>query len=69
MSNKLKSLFKKLSKFGYQVRSKADAHYDPVCGMKATGELISSSNLGQTYYFCSDHCKRQFDANPANFIS
>ena len=39
---------------------------DPVCGMqiepaKAAGK---SGYKGKTYYFCSDHCKRTFDANP-----
>ena len=40
---------------------------DPVCGMKidsasAAGE---SQHDGQTYYFCSADCKRQFDNDPA----
>lgn len=39
---------------------------DPVCGMqidpaKAAGK---SDHKGKTYYFCSDHCKKTFDANP-----
>ena len=39
---------------------------DPVCGMeidpaKAAGK---SDYKGKTYYFCSDHCKKTFDANP-----
>ena len=39
---------------------------DPVCGMdvdpaKAAGK---SDYKGKTYYFCSDYCKKQFDANP-----
>ena len=39
---------------------------DPVCGMtidaaKAAGK---SEYKGTTYYFCSDHCKKTFDANP-----
>jgi YHS domain-containing protein len=39
---------------------------DPVCGMridpaKAAGK---SEYKGTTYYFCSDYCKRTFDANP-----
>jgi len=39
---------------------------DPVCGMqidpaKAAGK---SDYNGKTYYFCSDRCKKTFDANP-----
>jgi YHS domain-containing protein len=38
---------------------------DPVCGMqidpaKAAGK---SDYKGKTYYFCSDNCKKTFDAN------
>jgi len=39
---------------------------DPVCGMtidpsKAAGK---SEHKGTTYFFCSDHCKKTFDADP-----
>ena len=39
---------------------------DPVCGMdvdpvKAAGK---SEHKGKVYYFCSEHCKKRFDANP-----
>lgn len=42
---------------------------DPVCGMqvdpkKAAGQ---SEYEGHTYYFCSDGCKKKFDANPAQY--
>ncbi|HVK03058.1 MAG TPA: heavy metal translocating P-type ATPase [Armatimonadaceae bacterium] len=42
---------------------------DPVCGMEidpaaAAGE---SRHGGATYYFCSDACKRTFDADPARY--
>ncbi len=42
---------------------------DPVCGMqvdpqKAAGQ---SEYQGQNYYFCSDGCKKKFDANPAQY--
>ncbi len=44
---------------------------DPVCGMdvdpaKAAGK---SEYKGKTYYFCSDHCKKQFDANPEAILA
>ncbi|MGQ9634659.1 MAG: YHS domain-containing protein [Bryobacteraceae bacterium] len=43
---------------------------DPVCGMqidpaKAAGK---SEYKGQTFYFCSDHCKRKFDAAPESYV-
>ncbi len=43
---------------------------DPVCGMtidpaKATNK---SEYKGTTYYFCSDHCKKTFDANPEDVL-
>ena len=39
---------------------------DPVCGMtidpaKAAGK---SEYKGTTYFFCSEHCKKTFDADP-----
>jgi RND family efflux transporter MFP subunit len=45
---------------------------DPVCGMDLGGaQALSapwkSDYQGQTYYFCSEQCKQQFDGNPAQF--
>ena len=42
---------------------------DPVCGMDVTPETAAgkSEYKGQTYYFCSPGCKRQFDQNPQQF--
>ena len=39
---------------------------DPVCGMEidAAKTAFHSEYKGQTYHFCSDHCKRTFDSNP-----
>ena len=44
---------------------------DPVCGMqidpaKAAGK---SDYKGKTYYLCSDHCKKTFDANPDTILN
>jgi RND family efflux transporter MFP subunit len=46
---------------------------DPVCGMevdrsdaKTAGR--TSQYRGTTYYFCSDHCKKQFDKEPAKHL-
>ncbi len=39
---------------------------DPVCGMQldAAKTTLKSDYKGKTYYFCSDYCKKTFDANP-----
>ena len=44
---------------------------DPVCGMMLdSSEAAGQSQYqGQTYYFCSPEEKRQFDANPAQYVS
>lgn len=68
MENKIKSLIKKLTRFGYKVISKDKKNIDPVCGMEATSDFFKTSYRGIDYYFCSLHCKDKFDANPDNFI-
>ena len=43
---------------------------DPVCGMMVdpnTAPATSEYN-GQTYYFCSFGCKKDFDANPDKYL-
>src|SRR6516164_3190968 len=39
---------------------------DPVCGAPLYEEEVAgrSEHLGETYYFCSQHCKMEFDDNP-----
>ncbi|MCR4274694.1 MAG: YHS domain-containing protein [Candidatus Campbellbacteria bacterium] len=41
---------------------------DPVCGMKSTSDLFESDYRGKIYYFCSEHCKNQFDGNPSTYV-
>ena len=46
---------------------------DPVCGMevdraKAKAAGRTSQYREATYYFCSDHCKKQFDKEPAKYL-
>lgn len=43
---------------------------DPVCEMKVNSENPPAKTLyqGQTYYFCSDLCKRLFEREPAKYI-
>ena len=47
---------------------------DPVCGMvvdpeesRAAGRV--SEHKGRMYYFCTDMCKKRFDANPGAFLA
>ena len=39
---------------------------DPVCGMQVEKEHAPATAVvaGQPYWFCSDHCKHRFDAEP-----
>ncbi len=41
---------------------------DPVCGMSVKDNSISSAYEGQSYSFCSEHCREKFGVNPADFI-
>ncbi len=43
---------------------------DPVCGMDVTPETAAgkSEYKGQTYYFCSNGCKRSFDKDPEKYL-
>lgn len=43
---------------------------DPVCGMEIDPQsaIATREHLGQTYYFCSESCMNQFDADPHNFV-
>jgi hypothetical protein len=40
---------------------------DPVCGMRTDGEEPNVTRDGETYYFCSEHCKRTFESDPEEF--
>jgi len=44
---------------------------DPVCGMEIEppAALATRQYQGQTFYFCSANCVKQFDANPARFAA
>lgn len=47
-----------------------EAATDPVCGMRInrSAAAASASYLGHPYYFCSDTCWQQFDADPKDFV-
>ncbi len=53
--------------------ARAPAHaeaVDPVCGMTVVVQAAPTSLYdGMTYYFCCDHCRMRFDADPARFAS
>lgn len=44
---------------------------DPVCGMAIKPQSAAGSHeyRGSTYYFCSPHCLKTFQAEPARFLS
>ena len=43
---------------------------DPVCGMQvdSTAAAATSEYKGKKYYFCSAHCKKEFDKNPQKYV-
>jgi xanthine dehydrogenase accessory factor len=43
---------------------------DPVCGMTVAIEGAKETAVyeGVTYYFCGAHCRRRFEADPAQFV-
>ena len=42
---------------------------DPVCGMnvREDNKSLRSEYKGQSYYFCSDKCRQEFDRNPSKY--
>ncbi len=44
---------------------------DLVCGMDVDPAKVAGSSeyKGETYYFCSANCKRQFDENPDRYVN
>ena len=49
----------------------ANTVHDPVCGMDILpNEAAGTSEYkGQTYYFCSMGCKRDFDQDPEKYLT
>lgn len=43
---------------------------DPVCGMEVTPITAEaqSEHEGLTFYFCSETCKKAFDADPLRYL-
>lgn len=47
----------------------ADLH-DPVCGASVTAESPwKAQHMGTDYFFCSQHCRDTFEAQPEHFVS
>jgi len=44
---------------------------DPVCGMEVDTEKAKfvAAYKGKVYYFCSQHCKKKFEANPEYYLT
>jgi uncharacterized protein len=41
---------------------------DPVCGMKVDrSKALTAEHAGRTYFFCSEHCRSQFQADPDGY--
>ena len=43
---------------------------DPICKMVVDERIAEykSQYKGKTYYFCSAGCKKEFEANPENYV-
>ncbi|GIW53588.1 MAG: hypothetical protein KatS3mg081_2943 [Gemmatimonadales bacterium] len=43
---------------------------DPVCGMEFEAEkaVAQVQHQGKTYYFCTEACRKQFEADPAKYV-
>jgi Cu+-exporting ATPase len=43
---------------------------DPVCGMELDEETAAASSEydGDTYFFCSESCLREFEADPERYV-
>lgn len=52
-------------------RSASSVTKDPVCGMDVDPATAkhSSQHEGTSYYFCSEGCKKKFDADPAKYLA
>jgi len=42
---------------------------DPVCGMKVDEKSeFQTQFAGKKFFFCSENCKREFEADPDEFV-
>lgn len=49
----------------------ANTQRDPVCNMEIDEQSAAghSQYKGQTYYFCAESCKEEFDRNPEQYAN
>jgi YHS domain-containing protein len=53
-----------------KTKPEKEEHIDPVCGMIVTGEArYRLEQAGEKYYFCSEHCLREFKAHPELYLN
>lgn len=53
----------------WMAMAEPETRVDPVCQMTvAENQTITAEYNGQNYYFCSEHCKQLFVANPAQYM-
>ena len=47
-----------------------DIFIDPVCWMRVRAEKkdLRATHLMRTYYFCSEACRKAFEANPEAYL-
>jgi YHS domain-containing protein len=53
-----------------RTRGEADEHVtDPVCGMSISSRQAPETveHRGHRFYFCSENCRRRFEANPERY--
>jgi YHS domain-containing protein len=36
--------------------------------MKVSSDLLKADYQDESYFFCSEHCKQQFEKDPKNYI-
>jgi len=70
----LRSVNEKPASSGHAEQASQESTTDPVCGMsidrvKSLSSGIKETYRGDTYYFCSDKCHKQFMEEPAKYIT
>ncbi len=56
---------------GEEAAPPADTERDPVCGMRLnkSSAAARAAYQGQTFYFCTDQCRRKFGAAPEHYLA
>ena len=58
-------------KFIRKMFSQEGKEKDPICGMMVEVKTAKFKSMykNTAYYFCSEHCKKQFDESPADYVN